>query len=565
MSASQPFPFLTVLVLAPLIAGGAIALIPMRMGPLAHRSEAARRKVVEWLGLGTSLAILGVAATVTARFAPHDSRYQMVSDHPWVPGLGISWQLGVDGISLFLVLLTAVIFPLALLGGRSKSDPKSFVAWMLVLEAACMGSFLSLDLILFFVFFELTLVPAYFLIGRWGYQQRGYASIKFFVYTFAGSAFLLVGFIAIAALHQAQTGVLTFNIVKLTSTRLDTVQRDLIFWAMTAAFAVKAPVFPLHTWSPDAYAEAPVAGSVVLVAVLAKLGTYGIIRFDLTLVPRAVVSMAPVLLTLAVIGIIYGAIVAASQKDLKRMVAYSSLSHIGFIVLGLFALSSLAVTGSVVQMVNHGLLTAALFLLIGMIYERRGTWQMPRLKGLQRSAPVMAAVFLIFVLGSVGLPGLNSFVGEFLILIGTFVTHRWWGVVAVAGVVLSVVYMLWAFQRVFHREADPENSHVADLNWGERLLLVPLVALVLVIGLYPKPVLQRIEPTVDALVTHVETAAHPNLVAKGTVAPGTRPNALAHHLRSSKEAFGPASVHSLASALGQVHFTSSRAGSGASQ
>ena len=274
-----------------------------------------------------------------------DGGYQLVSDHVWAKDLGIHWSLGIDGISLFLVVMTALLFPLALLGARVKRDPRSFVAWVLLLEAACLGSFVSLDLVLFFLFFELTLVPAYFIISGWGYARRGYAAIKFFIYTFAGSAFLLVGILAVAFIHQSQTGVLTFELPALVHTHLSGTEGVLLFLAFTAAFAVKAPIFPFHTWSPDAYAEAPTAGAVLLAAVMAKLGTYGIIRFDLNLFPQATRTLAPWLLTLAVIGILYGALVACAQRDLKRLLAYSSLAQIGFIVLGTFALNSQGLTG----------------------------------------------------------------------------------------------------------------------------------------------------------------------------------------------------------------------------
>ncbi|MCL4423186.1 MAG: NADH-quinone oxidoreductase subunit M [Actinobacteria bacterium] len=563
-STTQPFPFLTTLVILPAASAVVIALLPKSW-----------RRAAELAGIIASLAVLALAITAGVRFAPGVSGYQMISSHQWVPSLGVSWSLGIDGISLFLVLLTALIFPLALLGGRSRRDPKAFAAWMMLLEAACLGSFVSLDLILFFLFFELTLVPAYFLIGGWGHADRGYAAVKFFVYTFLGSAFLLVGILALAFIHQGQTGHLSFNVTQLASTRLSGTAGMLLFWAFTAAFAVKAPIFPLHTWSPDAYAEAPVAGSVVLAAVMAKLGTYGIIRFDLTLFPRATVSMTPVLLTLAVIGILYGAVVASRQDDLKRLVSYSSLSHIGFIVLGLFALDTEGVTGGVLQMINHGLITAALFLLVGMIYRRRHTWQIPRLRGLQRPAPVFAAVFTVVMLAAVGLPGLNGFVGEFLILLGTFKTHRWWAVVATGGVVLSVVYFLWAYQRIFHgrvgKEAEDlpqsywqdgelvrtdelaeskvlvgvsaelggagkhggagvpggtggstpgskepgdsqrtsERDRFAEMRWPEGLILAPLVALIVLLGVYPQPVLERITPSVDKLLARVHAANNP--------------------------------------------------------
>ncbi|MGH9206237.1 MAG: complex I subunit 4 family protein, partial [Acidimicrobiales bacterium] len=466
---ASAFPFLTVLVLVPAVGAAAVALVPR---------QAVHRWFPEIVGAAVALATLGVASIIAFRFKTGDGGYQMVSDHVWAKQLGIHWSLGIDGISLFLVVMTALLFPLAVLGARARRDPRSFVAWVLLLEAACLGSFVSLDLVLFFLFFELTLVPAYFLIGTWGYARRGYAAIKFFVYTFAGSAFLLVGILAVAFIHQSQTGVLTFELPALMRTHLSGVEGVLLFIAFTAAFAVKAPIFPFHTWSPDAYAEAPTAASVLLAAVMAKLGTYGIIRFDLNLFPQATRTLAPVLLTLAVAGIVYGALVACGQRDLKRLLAYSSLAQIGFIALGTFALNSQGLSGGVLQMVNHGLIIATLFILVGWIYERRRTWQVSTLKGLQSPAPVLAGVFTVAMMASIGLPGLNGFVGEFLVLIGTFVAHRWWAVVAITGVIVAAVYLLWAYQQGFHGEPTEEDATTRDLGWNERLVVAPLVILI---------------------------------------------------------------------------------------
>jgi NADH-quinone oxidoreductase subunit M len=444
--------------------------------------------------------------------------------------LGIHWSVGVDGISLFLLVMTALLFPLSMLGARARRDPKSFVAWLLLMEAACLGSFVSLDLVLFFLFFELTLVPAYFLIAGWGFARRGYAAIKFFIYTFTGSAFLLVGILAIAFLHQSQTGVLTFELPALMHTHLSGTEGVLLFLAFTAAFAVKAPIFPFHTWSPDAYGEAPTAAAVLLAAVMAKLGTYGIIRFDLNLFPQATRTLAPWLLTLAVIGILYGALVACAQRDLKRLLAYSSLAQIGFIVLGTFALDSRGLTGGVLQMVNHGLIIATLFIVVGWIYERRGTWQVSGLRGLQSPAPILAGVFTVGMMASIGLPGLNGFVGEFLVLIGTFETHRWWAVVATLGVVVAAVYLLWAYQQAFHGEPTEEDAKTRDLGWSEKLVIAPLIILIVAIGVFPKPVLDRITPSVDRLIVHVDRATHTRLPADlstGAPALGSQPSAAA--------------------------------------
>src|SRR5579862_7301249 len=502
MTHDTAFPFLTALILLPAGAALAVALVPSSLGARVQRT------VVQVLGLAGALATLALAVTIAVRYQAGDGGFRLVTRHVWAQNLGISWHLGVDGISLFLILMAAVVFPLVLLSGRNSANLRASVAWLLLLEAGCLGSFVSLDLILFFLFFELTLVPVYFLIAGWGYANRAYAAMKFFIYTFLGSAFLLVGIVALAVIHDQQTGRLTFDFVELAHTHLGLASQILIFLAFTAAFAVKAPVFPFHTWSPDAYAEAPTSGSVVLAAVMAKMGTYGIIRFDLGLFPRAVVDLAPLLLTLGVIGILYGAVVACVTRDLKRLVAYSSLSHLGFIVLGTFALSTQGLTGGVLQMVNHGLIIAVLFIVIGWIYERRGTWDTSGLRGLQRPAPVLAAVFTVALMAALGLPGLNGFVGEFLVLIGTFVTHRWWAVVATAGVVLAALYLLWAYQQAFHREPDAANAQVRDLSWREIVVVAPLVALILFLGVYPKPVLDRITPSVTRLVHHVDVDGH---------------------------------------------------------
>ncbi|HEY3941983.1 MAG TPA: NADH-quinone oxidoreductase subunit M [Acidimicrobiales bacterium] len=503
MSAPQ-FPFLTVLVLLPAAGAAAVALWVR-----------APRWFSELLGLAVCVATLGFAIVVAVDLHAGNGGYQFVSRHVWARSLGIDWNVGVDGISIFLVLLAAVLFPIVLVGARNRHDSRAFIAWMLLLEAACIGSFISLDLVLFFLFFELTLVPAYFVIGGWGYARSAYAAIKFFVYTFLGSAFLLVGIVAVAFVHQRQTGVLTFSLPALEHTHFSSTTGTLLFLAFTAAFAVKAPLFPFHTWSPDAYTEAPTGGSVVLSAVMAKLGTYGIIRFDLNLFPQASKTLAPLLLTLAVIGILYGAVVAAVQRDLKRLVAFSSLAQIGFIALGTFAFSTQGLSGGVLLMVNHGLIVAALFLLIGWIYERRQTWQVSELRGLQAPAPLLAGAFTVAMMASIGLPGLNGFVSEFLVLSGTFLTHRWWAVVATVGVVLAAVYLLWAYQQAFHGEPDPASATTRDLGWTERLVIAPLLILIVLLGVYPKPALDRITPAVNRLVDRVDlvTNSHRPAVA----------------------------------------------------
>jgi NADH-quinone oxidoreductase subunit M len=349
----------------------------------------------------------------------------------------------------------------------------------------------------------------YFLIGQWGYGNRTYAALKFFLYTMLGSAFMLVALVATAIFHQRGVGgPLTFDLVAIASNPgIPTMTARWLFLGFAIAFAVKVPLFPVHTWLPDAHTEAPTAGSVILAGVMLKLGTYGLIRYGLYLFPEATVYFAPAMVTLGVIGIIYGAVVATMQKDLKRLVAYSSVAHLGFIVLGTFALTQQGIEGGVLQMVNHGLSTGALFLLVGFIYDRRHTREIAKLKGLQKAAPIMAGVFTVVMLSSIGLPGLNGFVGEFLILIGSFITRRWWTVVAATGVILAALYLLWAYQRVFHGEPDEENASFAEMKWTEGLVIAPLIALIVFLGVYPKPVLDRIQPSVEALIAHVEVGS----------------------------------------------------------
>ena len=509
---SHTFPFLTLLILLPAIGAAVLALLGL--------DRRLPREVPYALAVIASVVTLGFAVSALVAMKVHDGGFQLVSDHEYTgTSLGVHWYLGVDGISIFLVLMASLLFPLAIILGRNRENARVYFAWLLLLEASVMGSFLSLDLLVFFFMFELTLVPSYFIIAGWGHQRRAYAALKFFLYTFLGSAFLLVGILALAFIHQSQYHYLTFSLGPLMQTHLTGSQGVLLFLAFTSAFAVKAPLFPLHTWSPDAYTEAPEEGSVVIAGVLAKLGTYGIIRFDLSLFPQATRTLAPLMLTLAVIGVVYGAIVACAQRDLKRLVTYSSLASIGFIALGTIALSQQSLAGGVLLMLNHGLIVGALFILIGFIYQRRGTWQAGELRGLQKAAPVLAGVFTVVMLASVGVPGLNGFVSEFLVLLGTFITHRWWAVVAIVGVIISVVYLLWAYQQVFHgppREADEKTR---DLAWLERAVMAPLIILIVFLGVYPKPVLDRINPSVNQLIAHVESrtgsSTQPSVAVRG--------------------------------------------------
>ncbi len=491
---SETLPILTLLVVIPALGAAVVACMPK-----------SGERLIKIVGMSFAVAVGLLSIVLMADFRADEAGFQFVSQHVWVRDFGISWKLGVDGISLFLVVLSGILFPLAIAGPEIHDDVKGYVAWMLLLEAGCIGVFLSLDLFLFFLFWELVLVPMYFLIGGWGYDRRIYATLKFFLYTAVGSALMLVGILALVFLHRQATGDLTFDVVRLAEEQsLASSTARWLFLAFAASFAIKVPIFPVHTWLPDAHTEAPTGGSVILAGIMLKLGTYGFLRFGLYLFPEAAVDLAPLFLTLGTIGIIYGAVVAAMQRDLKRLVAYSSVAHLGFIVLGTFGLSRQGLEGGVLQMVNHGLSTGALFLLVGMIYERRHTREISELGGIQRAAPVFAGVFMLVMLSSIGLPGLNGFVGEFLVLVGTFVTRRWWAVAATTGVILAAIYLLWAYQRVFHGRPEGANAAFPEMTLRERAIMAPLVILIVFLGVYPQPVLDRISPAVRDLVGHVE-------------------------------------------------------------
>ncbi len=494
---SASFPaVLTVLVVIPAVGGLVLLAMPRT-----------RSDLLKPVALLATVLPAALAVWLLTEFdAGAGAMFQFADRYSWIEGFGVSWHVGVDGLSLLLVVMTALMFPLAVVGVDPEHSPKPYYAWMLILETGCLGTFVALDLIMFFVFFEIVLVPMYFLIGGWGHGRRAYAATKFFLFTMFGSALMLVAIVAVAFLHSSASGnAVTFDLLTIAESQLlATNTARWLFLAFALAFAVKVPLFPVHTWLPDAHTNAPTAGSVILAAVMLKLGTYGLVRFGLYLFPEASVYFAPLMVTLGVIGIIYGAIAAAMQRDLKRLVAYSSVAHLGFIVIGTFALNTEGLTGGVLQMVNHGVSTGALFMLVGMIYERRHTREISELGGLQKPAPLLAAVFMVVMLSSVGLPGLNGFVGELLVLLGAFNAHRWWAVVAAAGVILAAVYLLWAYQRVFHGPASGANAEMEDLRWREGLVMVPFLAAIVFMGVYPKPVIERVEPAVDAIIAHVE-------------------------------------------------------------
>lgn len=489
------FPLLSFIVWLP-VAGAAIVVgLPRR-----------RPELVVPVAFSVSSLTLGLAGYLVFQFQASDGGFQFLERTAIWGDLGIDYHLGVDGISLFLVALTAFLVPLGVLASTNITHrPKEFMAALLLLEGALIGVFLALDLALFFVFFEVLLVPMYFLIGMWGGERRLAAALKFFLYTAFGSAFLLAGIIFLSAEASDQFGSPTFNYLELLNLDISTTAQYWLFGAFAIAFAIKVPLFPLHTWLPDAHTEAPTAGSVILAGVLLKMGTYGFLRFNLNLFPEASVELAGFIAALGVVGILYGAAVAIVQPDLKRLVAYSSVSHLGFVVLGIFALTSQGVEGGVIQMVNHGLTTGALFLLVGMIYDRRHTREISAYGGLQKVMPIFAGFFLFTAFASIGLPGLNGFVGEFLVLLGSYSQHPVLTGLAAFGVVLAAVYLLWAYERVFTGEPDKsENRKLQDIGLREISILVPMSALILFLGVYPKPALERIEPAVERVIDRIE-------------------------------------------------------------
>jgi NADH-quinone oxidoreductase subunit M len=462
---------------------------------------------IKGFGLLAALATFVASLGIVNGFHEGVAGLQRVEMRTWIPQWGITYALGVDGISLWLVMLTTLLTPIVFLSSWNSihKHPKEYVISFLVMEAAMIGVFLAADLLLFYVFFELTLLPMYLVIGVWGGANRIYAAIKFFLFTIAGSLLMLLGIIYLVFRHYHDSGVWTFAISELYGLHLPMHVQAILFFAFALAFAIKVPLFPLHTWLPDAHVEAPTGGSIILAGVMLKMGTYGFLRFVLPLFPDATFKYAPLLIALSVIGIIYGALVSWVQPDMKKLVAYSSVSHLGFCVLGIFALNQTAIEGSILQMVNHGLSTGALFLLVGVVYERRHTRLLADYGGIAKTMPVYATFFIIAVLSSVGLPGLNGFVGEFLILAGTFKTQPRAAVLAATGVILAAIYLLWLVQRVFFGPVTKEeNKSIPEIAWNEVAAMVPLVVLMLWIGLHPNTFLRKMTPSVEQLLATVE-------------------------------------------------------------
>jgi NADH-quinone oxidoreductase subunit M len=487
------FPILSMLIVLPL-AGAALILFISR----------ANDRAVKMVGLLFSIATFALSLPLFANFDKTTHLMQFVEQHEWIPYLNMNYHLGLDGISVLFVLLSTLVTILCVLISWEsvRMKTKEFFISLLVMESAMIGVFCSLDFMLFYVFWEAMLIPMFLLIGVWGGPNRIYAAMKFFLYTLVGSVLMLVGIIVLYFYAGR-----TFNILELTNAAYPFKMQLMLFWAFFAAFAVKVPMFPVHTWLPDAHTEAPTAGSVILAAVLIKMGAYGFLRFSMPLLPDATRAMTPVMLTLSVIAIIYGGVICLAQTDLKRLIAYSSVSHMGFVTLGIFALNVQGIEGGILQMLNHGIVTGALFLSVGIIYDRTHTRDIADYGGVASVMPVYASFFIVFTLASIGLPATNGFVGEFLILLGAFKASQWAGVLSATGIIIGAGYMLWLYQRVFFMETSSKVAGLSDLNGRELVALMPMVILIFWIGIYPNAFLSFMHPTVQHLIERVNSGA----------------------------------------------------------
>jgi len=516
----------TVIILVPVI--GALATVVYSLLPSRRESN------YKWIALVFTILDFALSLPLIRGVSAGSKDFSFVNDVLWIGTIGARYHVGVDGISLWLVILTTLLMPIAVLSSWTAIQKRqlAYYVFLLLLAGAMIGVFVSLDLLLFYLFFEASLVPMFFLIGIWGGERRIYAAVKFFIYTAVGSLLMLVGIIALYYIYGTFDYLTILQAMRTGITILPPRTEFWLFLAFAFAFCIKVPLFPLHTWLPDAHTEAPTAGSVILAGVLLKMGTYGLLRFNLGLFPDMSRKFAPVMITLAIIGIIYGALVAMVQPDVKRLVAYSSVSHMGFVVLGLFSFTELGMQGALYQMLNHGVSTGALFLFVGFIYERRHTRKIDEFGGLATSMPWFSTLFVIASLSSVGLPFLNGFVGEFLILLGSWTTtaiqNSWIAtMLAATGVIWAAVYMLWMLQRVvFGKLTKPENANLPDLNAREIGLLVPLLALMLFMGVYPRPFLDRSKGSVEEIRARV--AAPPTGGSFASVpAPAVREDSLA--------------------------------------
>jgi NADH-quinone oxidoreductase subunit M len=494
------WPLLSIVIWLP--AAGALLLL------LIANRDGSRDALIRNIAFGTSLVTFVAALVLWAGYDMSSAaEFQFLERVPWIPAFGIDYSLGIDGISLMLIVLTGFLTPIAFLSGWESVHKKikEYSILMLLLETAMLGVFASLDLFLFYVFWDFVLIPMYFIIGIWGYERRIYAAIKFILYTFAGSVLMLIAIIGLAYLHQTATGSYSFDLQRLYGLQIPEQMQFWFFLAFAVAFAIKVPLFPFHTWLPDAHVEAPTSGSVILAGVMLKLGSYGLVRFAFPLFPEAAVYFAPWLATLAVIAIVYGALVSMVQPDMKKLVAYSSVSHMGFVVLGTAAMNMQGMQGSVYLMLAHGVSTGGLFCIVGMLSDRRHTRLIADFGGIKKIVPQLTAGSLLITLASIGLPGMNGFIGEFLIMLGGFRWDPRFAVVAGLGVILSAVYMLWMFQRVFYGDVtEEENRTMPDLSIREWAIVGPLVAAAIFMGVFPNVFLKPMEPAVGRIVQRME-------------------------------------------------------------
>jgi NADH-quinone oxidoreductase subunit M len=510
MSNNPAFPLLSLIAYIPLI--GCVILL------FLNKDD---HKKIMYTAFGVAIVDILVSFLLLLGFDSSRADMQFVEKASWIPTLGVEYHFGIDGISLLLILMTTILCAIAIASSFTAIHErvKEYYVSLLFLQAGMLGVFMSLDLFLFYIFWEIMLVPMYFLIGIWGGGRRLYSAIKFFLYTLFGSLFMLLAILALYFLNRNPeygTGEFTFNLLELTKMNLPLWPFQIwLFLAFFLGFAIKVPMFPFHTWLPDAHTDAPTAGSVLLAGVLLKMGTYGFVRFCLPLFPAATHYFVPLIAILSLVGIVYGGLVALAQKDIKRLVAYSSVSHLGFVMLGMFALNPHGITGSVLQMINHGISTGALFLIVGMIYERRHTRLIADFGGLSYQMPIFAGFFAVTMFSSIGLPGLNGFVGEFLILVGAFQSNKVYAAIALLGVILGAAYMLWLFQRMMFGALDKaENRNLLDMSRREIAYMVPLVVFMVWIGIYPKPFIRILEPAVLNIVQKV----NPNWEKKPMVA-----------------------------------------------
>jgi NADH-quinone oxidoreductase subunit M len=498
---------LSIILFTPLV--GAIVLLFV-----SRRQE----DTIRWIA--NVFAVLGFLVSLPLWFwyDTGSSAWQFVERHPWIPSIGADYYLGVDGFSALLILLTTLMGAIAVLSSWTAITErvKEYYVFLLVLQAGMLGAFVSLDFLLFFLFWEVMLVPMYFLIGIWGGGRRLYSAIKFFLYTLVGSVVMLLGILALYFNYvDPATGQHTFDITQFQKYTFGGQLQFWVFLSFFLGFAIKVPMFPFHTWLPDAHTDAPTAGSVILAAVLLKMGSYGFIRFSLPILPEASRYFVPFMVTLSIIGIIYGALVALAQTDWKRLVAYSSVSHMGMVMLGMFALTPVGITGSIVQQLNHGISTGALFLIVGIVYERRHTREISEYGGLSKVMPIYAVVFGVMTMSSIGLPILNGFIGELLILQGVYVVNKIWTALAASGIVLGAAYMLWLYQRtMLGKVENPANASLRDLSLREVATFVPLILLAFWIGIYPTPFLRRIETSVNQVVLRVNPSIYGPALAK---------------------------------------------------